>query len=91
MIDCTPSVIPLIERLRSEYADLPSLRLTSAQIRRLCGVDDALLCEAVLRAMVEIGFLAQNADGLYIRGRSEVAASRVIASVTLGGMIATQP
>jgi hypothetical protein len=32
-----------------------------------------------------------NADGLYIRGRSKVAAGRVIASATLGGIIATQP
>jgi hypothetical protein len=82
MIDSAPSVVPLIERLRLEYAELPSLRLTSAQIRRLCGVDDALLCESVLRAMVEIGFLAQNADGLYIRGRSEGVVGGVIASVT---------
>jgi hypothetical protein len=71
MILAGPSVIPLIDRLRSEYAELPSLRLTSAQVRRLCGVNDALLCESVLRAMVEIGFLARNAEGLFIRGQSE--------------------
>jgi hypothetical protein len=81
MIDGPPMVIPLIERLRSEYAELPSLRLTAAQVRRLCGVDDALLCETVLCAMVEIGFLAQNADGLYIRGRSERAPGGVLASL----------
>jgi hypothetical protein len=71
MIHSAPSVITLIDRLRSEYAELPSLRLTSAQVQRLCGVDDVLLCESVLRAMVEVGLLVQNADGLYMRGRRE--------------------
>jgi hypothetical protein len=84
MIHSTPSVIPLIERLRAEYAELPSLRLTPAQVRRLCGVDDALLCNAVLRALVEIGFLAQNADGRYVRGRSDGAAAGVSAFSTQG-------
>jgi hypothetical protein len=80
MIDSQPGVIGLIERLRSEYAELPGLRLTAAQVRRLCGVDDARLCESVLRAMVEIGFLAQNADGLYMRARTDRAVGGVIPS-----------
>jgi hypothetical protein len=71
MIGPEPSVGPFIDRLRSEYTELPSLRLTAAQVQRLCGVDDALLCESVLRAMVEAGVLAQDADGLYVRGRLE--------------------
>jgi hypothetical protein len=71
MIEPGATIIPLIERLRSEYAELPSLRLTRAQIQRLCGVDDTLLCEAVLGALVEVGFLAYSGDGMYIRGPSE--------------------
>jgi hypothetical protein len=86
MIHRGPSIVPLIDRLidrlRDEYAALPRLRLTPAQVRRLCGVDDVRLCEAVLAAMVEVGFLERNSDGMYIRGRSDLTARGVIGPFT---------
>jgi hypothetical protein len=71
MIDGPPSVIRLIDRLRSEYTELPTLRLTAAQIQRLCNVD-SLRCEAVLSALVEVSFLARRSDGTYVRDRTEL-------------------
>jgi hypothetical protein len=76
MIGPEPSVGPLIDRLRSEYTELPSLRLTAAQIRRMCDVDP-LLCEAVLGALVEVGFLRRRGDGMYVRGPTDLTAARV--------------
>jgi hypothetical protein len=80
MIDGPPIVIPLIDRLRSEYAELPTLRLTAVQIQGLCGVD-AHLCDAVLCALVDVGFLAQDGDGMYVRGRPELTAAGVTSVV----------
>ena len=55
-----------IERLRSEYLEMPGLRLTSAQVQRLCGVDPTM-CQPILDALVDVRFLHRNADGTYVR------------------------
>jgi hypothetical protein len=64
----------LVQRLRAEFLEMPGLRLTIIQARRLCGID-AGLCEAVLDALVDVKFLRRNRDGTYSRlsdGRSAV-------------------
>jgi hypothetical protein len=65
---------PLMDRIRSEYAEMPGMRLTAAQVQRLCGVD-RLICAAVLDALVEAKFLYRYSDGTYARsiGDSRVA------------------
>jgi hypothetical protein len=55
-----------IERVRAEFLEMPGLRLTVVQMRRLCGVD-ATLCQDVLDALVGSKFLRVNADGTYAR------------------------
>lgn len=55
-----------VERLRDTFLEMPGLRLTSAQIERLCGVD-ADICRIVLDAFVDAKFLAVRADGTYGR------------------------
>ena len=55
-----------IERIQAEFAEMPGLRLTAHQVRRLCGVDH-LICNAVLDALVDANFLTRNADGTYAR------------------------
>jgi hypothetical protein len=54
----------LIERVRSEFADMPGMRLTVAQVQRLCGVEE-LVCTAVLDTLVESRVLCRNSDGTY--------------------------
>jgi len=64
----------LVQRIRAEFVEMPGLRLTTAQARRLYGVD-AGLCEAVLDALVGLKFLRRNRDGTYSRladGRTAV-------------------
>lgn len=64
------SVVPyVVQRVRAEYLEMPGLALRCEQIQRLCGVDTAV-CESVLKALVESGFLSQRADGAYARDRS---------------------
>ncbi len=67
----------LLERLRAEYLEMPGLRLTAAQIQRLCGVEPTL-CQLVLDLMVDAKFLCLKSDGAYARlTEGEISRSRV--------------
>jgi hypothetical protein len=46
--------------------EMPGLRLTVPQARRLWGLD-AAHCEMLLRSLVEAKFLFQTRDGAYMR------------------------
>jgi len=56
----------MLTRIRAEYLEMPGLRLTVEQARRLCGVDRAL-CQMVLDALVNEKFLCVKSDGAYAR------------------------
>jgi hypothetical protein len=56
----------VIQRVLSEYVQMPGLRLTAAQMQRLCGLDGAM-CQRVLHALVGAKFLCLNPDGHYMR------------------------
>jgi hypothetical protein len=55
------------DRLRWEYAALPGMRLTRAQVERLCGVT-RLQCSPVLDALLKARFLTLTLDGMYAAG-----------------------
>jgi hypothetical protein len=65
-----PSVNPLatvehlLNRIRAEFMEMPSLRLTAEQVQRLCGVERTI-CESVLGALVDAKFLCEKSDGAY--------------------------
>lgn len=58
--------VTVLERIRSEYLEMPGLRLTREQLQRLCGLDRAI-CEHVLDALVEMRFLSRKPGGAYAR------------------------
>ena len=60
------STVALIRRLRDEFTAMPGLRLTEAQVQRLCDVSPATGASA-LRALVSAGFLRPLEDGSYRR------------------------
>jgi hypothetical protein len=55
-----------IRRLWNEYVEMPTLRLTQPQIRRLMDVDEDI-CDAVIAVLVEVGLLQRSDDGTYAR------------------------
>lgn len=55
----------LLARIRSEYREMPGLRLTLLQARRLWGLD-VLTCSAALTALETAGFLCTTRDGAYV-------------------------
>jgi len=56
----------ILRRVRGEYLEMPGLRLTEPQARRLWGLDCAS-CSHVLEALVETRFLCRKPDGTYAR------------------------
>jgi hypothetical protein len=59
-------VVPLLERVRSEFLEMPGLRLTSKQAARLWALDRKT-SERVLDGLVDLGFLGRSRDGAYLR------------------------
>ena len=54
------------ERIQTDYIEMPDLKLTLAQLRRLCGLR-ADVCEAAVRVLVANGFLYRDANGALLR------------------------
>lgn len=56
----------VLRRVQCEFLELPGLRLTGAQARRLWGLDVAA-CDALLSALVDANFLFKTRDGAFMR------------------------
>jgi hypothetical protein len=56
----------VLERIRAEYLEMPGLRLTVAQVTRLCGVERST-CTMALDSLVDAKFLCLKSDGAYAR------------------------
>src|SRR4029434_2132144 len=67
--DGTPShVVPteILQRVQAEFLEMPGLRLTRAQARRLWARDEAL-CHAILTALVDARFLVHSGNVAFMR------------------------
>jgi hypothetical protein len=69
----------VLQRIQGEYLEMPGLRLTAAQARRLWGLERDV-CDALL---VDARFLARTRDGAFIR--LDGAAPMQIMNHRLGG------
>ena len=56
----------VLRRVQGEFLEMPGLRLTQAQARRLWGLD-AASCDALLGALVDAQFLFRTRDGAFMR------------------------
>jgi hypothetical protein len=56
----------ILRRVQGEYLEMPGLRLTEPQARRLWGLD-AASCDALLGALVDAKFLFRTRDGAFMR------------------------
>lgn len=54
----------LVNRARSEYLEMPGLRLTPAQAARLWGLEPDL-ARTLLKGLVEASFLVRTSNGAY--------------------------
>jgi len=56
----------VLRRVQCEFLEMPGLRLTEAQARRLWGLDP-VACGALLAALVDQKFLFRTRDGAFMR------------------------
>jgi hypothetical protein len=63
-----------LQRARADFLEMPGLRLTAAQARRLWMLDSGL-CEAVLTELVGSQFLARSGGDSFVRADSSMRRS----------------
>ena len=56
----------ILQRVKAEFLEMPGLRLTEAQARRLWGLDSTL-CATLLATLVDANFLFRTSDGSVMR------------------------
>ena len=56
----------VLRRVQGEFLEMPGLRLTRAQARRLWGLE-TVACDALLGALVDAKFLFKTRDGAFMR------------------------
>ena len=56
----------IVRRVQGEFLEMPGLRLTEPQARRLWALEPSL-CTAVLAELVDNGFLLRTRDGAFVR------------------------
>jgi Fic family protein len=70
----------ILQRICGEFLEMPGLRLTVPQARRLWGLDDRT-CVDALKILQEQGFLQQTRDGRFTRSTDGPAAFAVLAQI----------
>ena len=65
-LEQTGSREEVLRRVQGEFLEMPGLRLTQPQARRLWGLD-AAMCDALLNALVDANFLFRTRDGAFMR------------------------
>jgi hypothetical protein len=68
-MECAMDFHQLVRRVRSEFNEMPGLRLTPAQAARLLGLDQPA-CQRVIDALVRVDFLRRAPDGSIILAAS---------------------
>jgi hypothetical protein len=72
----------VLRRVQGEFLEMPGLRLTPAQARRLWGLD-AMMCEQLLAALVDAKFLFKTRDGAFMLVEARplrTSSSRIVAA-----------
>ena len=69
------SVTDWLQIIRGEFQEIPGLQLTKPQVQRLWGLD-ALTCDALLDALVDVGFLRRTHTGAYARDEGHRSGER---------------
>lgn len=69
---------PRLRHIQSEFLDMPGLRLTLGQARRLWNLD-AAACNSVLTTLVDSGFLVRTAEGIFMRSTGRLSGTTRVA------------
>ena len=61
-----PDTAAILRRIEGEFREMPGLRLTEPQARRLWALD-ATTCSALLELLIAANFLFRTTDGAFMR------------------------
>ena len=64
--ECLLAMDDVLQRVQGEFLEMPGLRLTEPQARRLWGLD-AASCGVLLGALIDAKFLFRTRDGAFMR------------------------
>lgn len=62
----TAALHELLQRIETEYSEMPGMSVTAHQAERLWGLDSTT-CAFVLMTLIERGILKQTAHGTFVR------------------------
>ena len=68
----SPGIADAVTRLKGAFLEMPGTKLKAAEAARLCGLE-APVCDIILDALKDAGFLRRGADGSFMRADSEGA------------------
>ena len=71
----------VLRRVQGEFMEMPGLRLTEAQARRLWGLDEAS-CGALLKTLIDAKFLFRTASGAFMRAETATPVKAILGSRT---------
>jgi hypothetical protein len=57
-----------LTRIRREFSEMPDLKLTVGQLRRLCNLSEEA-CDTAVITLVTTGFLRKSVEGQLLRAR----------------------
>ena len=61
-----------LKRIQMEYTEMPEMKLTVQQVRRLLDLpSDA--CDVALATLVHAGFLVRSRDGAFLRAEAQLS------------------
>lgn len=72
-VSVSPPVVSsarLLARIRAEFTEMPGLRLTLLQARRLFGLD-VVTCASALATLQASGFLTTTRDGAFVMATAD--------------------
>ena len=75
-MELLPTLDELLLLMRMEYEEMPDMKLSLAQARRLWDVP-VDLCDAALGTLVSAGFLTRNRDGSFLRSGGDAVGRRI--------------
>ena len=64
------AAVEALTRIKSEFEEMPGLKLTAAQVNRLCNIPKDV-CESALQALTRSGFLQVSGDMFLRLGRRQ--------------------
>jgi hypothetical protein len=65
-VEQVKDVTGVVGAMRSEFDEMPGLRLTAEQARRLWAIEPRV-CTRALAQLVDLGYLEVSASGQYVR------------------------